>query len=65
MICGAQANTTAAPDRTMQAASATSRSTRSRARSMSPRARAFATTGKVTVHSMRESTMGNCATFCA
>lgn len=65
MICGAHANTAAAPSRTMHEATATSRSTRVRARSVSPSASACASTGKVTVHSISESVIGIWATFCA
>lgn len=65
MTCGAQAITDAAPSSTTQAASARSRSTRLRARSVSPSAMACATTGKVTVHSISDSVIGICATFCA
>lgn len=65
MTCGAQAITEAAPSSTTHAASAMSRSTRLRARSVSPSAMACATTGKVTVHSISDSVIGICATFCA
>lgn len=65
MICGAQATTVAAPTSTMTPASARSRSTRRLARSVSPAAMARATTGKVTVQSIRDRTIGICATFCA
>ncbi|CAM5717122.1 hypothetical protein SALBM135S_09603 [Streptomyces alboniger] len=65
MRAGALATTAAAPRSTVQPARTRSRSTRSLARSVSPAASARATTGKVTVQSMSESTMGICATFCA
>ncbi len=55
----------ALPIRTAREASARSCSTRRRALSRSPAAMAWATTGKVTVQIMRESTIGICATFCA
>lgn len=53
------------PSSTTVPASPRSRSTRSRAFSRSPAAMACATTGKVTVQIISDSTIGICATFCA
>ncbi len=64
-ICGAYPMTRAVPSSTTVPARARSRSTLRRAPSRSPDAMARATTGKVTVQIIIDSTMGNCATFCA
>lgn len=53
------------PSSTTQDASTRSRCTRARARAESPSASARATTGKVTVHTISDSVIGICATFCA
>ncbi len=65
MIWGAYPMTSAVPIRTAREARARSRSTRRRAFSRSPPAMAWATTGKVTVQIISDSTIGICATFCA